>query len=215
MRKSLWRGRQGIAAAHALFSIYFHEVNFRLGEKHGQNLLHRTHAHARNAGWTPPPNVPHFGASKLCSKNRGPEPIASNEPAVGKNEEAQILNPDEVAAAEERWVAEGIVDAGLVDDSASMAAERDDASSAHSISSHDDWAAPTLDPALPHLTAARRIIVPPDGFCFYHALAYALRAVNVGATWEDVQNGVIDELIENEHLYHVNYEDDAWMRNVL
>ena len=35
MRKSLWRGRQGIAAAHALFSIYLHEVNFCLGEKQG------------------------------------------------------------------------------------------------------------------------------------------------------------------------------------
>ena len=151
----------------------------------------------------------------MCSKNRGQEHIASNEPAVGENEEAQILNPDEVAAAEERWVAEGIVDAGLVDDSASMAAERDDASSAHSISSHDDLASPTLDPTLPHLTAALRIIVTPDGFCFYGAMAYALRAVNVGATWEDLRNGVIDELIENEHLYHVNFEDDACMRNVL
>ena len=161
MRKSLRRGRQGIAAAHALFSIYFHEGNFFLGEKHGQNLLHCTHAHARNAGWTTPPNVPHFGASKLCSKNRGQEHIASNEPAVGKNEEAQVLNPEQMAEAEKRWVAQGIVDAGFVDESASMAAERDDASSAPSIPCNDDWAAPTLDPALPHLTAARRIIVPP------------------------------------------------------
>ena len=178
-------------------------------------MLHRTPSHARNAGWTPPPNVPHFGASTLCSKNRGQEHVASNEPAIGKNEEAQILNPEEVAEAEERWVAEGIVDAGLVDDSASMAAERDDASSAPSMSSNHDWAAPNFDPTLPHLTAARRIIVRPDGFCFYHAMAYALRAVNVGATWEDVQNGVIDELIENEHLYNVHEDNDEWVGNVL
>ena len=137
------------------------------GEKHGQNLLHRTPAHAQNAGWSPPPNVPHFGASKLCCKIRGQEHIASSEPAIGKNEDAQILNPEEVAQVEERWVAEGIVDPGLVNDAAFVAAERDDASSAASLSSsEDDRDASSIDLALPDLTSARRIIDPPNGLVF-------------------------------------------------
>ena len=62
MRKALWRGRQGIAVAHMLFTLYFHARNYMIGENVGQGPLYRTPEHADAAGFQVPSEFPNFGA---------------------------------------------------------------------------------------------------------------------------------------------------------
>ena len=69
MRKALWRGRQGIAVAHMLFTLYFHARNYKIGENVGQGLLYRTPEHAAAAGFQVPSECPNFGAWKHCACN--------------------------------------------------------------------------------------------------------------------------------------------------
>ena len=69
MHKALWRGRQRIAVAHMLFTLYFHARNYKIGENVGQGLLYRTPEHAAAAGFQVPSECPNFGAWKHCACN--------------------------------------------------------------------------------------------------------------------------------------------------